>query len=132
MGHCEGLDTSFNQYCVNGCVGDSFTRLVRGDVLVHYAHCINELQCSDLGESDARDTCFNDAFESVSPSKACAKFCEANTQTAFECGYRGSIDECVRYNCGVVDSVLNEASQCATRGTCSSWESCLDEAFTVD
>jgi hypothetical protein len=131
-GECSWLSQGDVDYCRYYCLGSGCAQRIREDVLTAYSGCLDRLSCASFESSEARGACFSNAFESARPSNACANFCQADTAKAFECGYRYGISDCVRYNCGVVDSVLNAAAECSREEDCEEWRSCTKAAFSFD
>lgn len=131
-GECSRLSLGDIEYCKYYCLGSGWPQRIRKEVLTAFAGCLDRLSCTMLESSEARDACFSDAFEDAQPSEACVSFCEADTAKAFECGYRFGISDCLRYNCGVVDSVLARAAECPREEDCEEWGSCVQAAFSFD
>ena len=129
---CLNLGSAQIDPCVNNCLVHPFTRNMRGEVLTDYAACLDDLQCAMFTDDAARNECFLEAFHQAPHSKVCAEFCEGHVLKSFECGYRFSMDDCARYNCGVIDDVLLLATECAERDSCESWDSCLQGAFSLE
>lgn len=129
---CLSLGSAQVDPCVNDCLQQPFTKNMQGKVLAGYTDCLNDLGCVDFTDQTERDQCFSEAFEVAPRSRACAEFCEGHTRKSFECGYRASMEDCARGNCGVVDDMLMRAKACAEIDSCEAWESCLNEAFSFE
>ncbi len=131
-GECFGLTGSEITDCRLSCLRSGWPQRIRQEVLTAYAECLDRLTCTAFDNAEIRDNCFYDAFEGAEPSDACAKFCEVEVAKAFECGYRYGISDCLKYNCGVVDSILDEATDCVREPVCEEWRACEDAVFSFD
>ncbi len=121
---CEGSPTPG---CMEGCQTNSggyFRRHTRA-ALDAETQCLIDTSACPEDVTDVFSECFLVAGEALEPTPAAAAFCDAMSETFFECAWYSAPTACRQINSRYVPEALSAGKRCGNT-ECDGLEQCID------